>query len=77
MGIVDLMHIEKYIFVESIFQSTLFIRGVWTYFEPSNASYLHFLIKRKLYSLFILSNIKGRLKQVFRRPSAILLLSRN
>ncbi|MGN6890930.1 hypothetical protein, partial [Neisseria sp. P0014.S004] len=70
MGIVDLMHIEKYIFVESTFQRVLLIRGIWMYFEPSN-SLLHFLIKWKLYSLFVLSNIKGRLKQVFRRPSAI------
>ena len=76
MGIVDLTHIEKYIFVESIFQKVLLIRGIWTYFEPSN-SLLHFLIKWKLYSLFVLSNIKGRLKRVFRRPLAILLLSRN
>ena len=76
MGIVDLMHIEKYIFVESTFQRVLLIRGIWMYFEPSN-SLLHFLIKWKLYSLFVLSNIKGRLKQVFRRPLAILLVSRN
>ena len=40
-------------------------------------SYLHFFIKRKLYFSFVLSDIKSRLKQVFRRLLAILLLSRN
>ena len=37
------------------------------------ASYLHFVLKRT----FVLSDIKSRLKQVFRRLLAILLLSRN
>ena len=37
MGIVDLTHIEKYILVGSTFQRVLLIRGVWTYFEPSNS----------------------------------------
>ena len=42
MGIVDLTHIEKYIFVESIFQKVLLIRGVWIYLNLQIASYLHF-----------------------------------
>lgn len=74
MGIVDLTCIEKYILVESTFQRGLLIRGVWTNFESSNSPHIYiFILKRT----FVLSDIKGRLKQVFRRPSAILLLSRN
>ena len=74
---VDLTYIEKYILVESTFKGPYLSVEYGRILNLQIASYLHFLIERKLYFSFVFSNIKGRLKQVFRRPLAILLLSRN